>query len=170
MAIAHFRARGLALSFGGAFLQQLNLRYCSDAVRSVVLSPRFGERNSDVVSFHSYGNLNEVCERLDELAECGPPLLCSECLARHHASKFASHLPLFRERNVGIHQWGMVAGRTQTYLHWYTPLQPGAGRRAAPVAARRDAPRRLVVRPGRGPPYCAPTPARTWRWRWSRCR
>ena len=40
--MAHFRARGLALSFGGAFLQQLNLRYCSDAVRSFVLSPRFG--------------------------------------------------------------------------------------------------------------------------------
>lgn len=41
-AMAHFRARGLATSFGGAFLQQLNLRYCSDAVRSFVLSPRFG--------------------------------------------------------------------------------------------------------------------------------
>lgn len=42
VAMAHFRARGLATSFGGAFLQQLNLRYCSDAVRSFVLSPRFG--------------------------------------------------------------------------------------------------------------------------------
>lgn len=42
VAMAHFRARGLAASFGGAFLQQLNLRYCSDAVRSFVLSPRFG--------------------------------------------------------------------------------------------------------------------------------
>ena len=42
VAMAHFRARGLALSFGGAFLQQLNLRYCSDAVRSFVQSPRFG--------------------------------------------------------------------------------------------------------------------------------
>lgn len=41
-AMAHFRARGLATSFGGAFLQQLNLRFCSDAVRSFVLSPRFG--------------------------------------------------------------------------------------------------------------------------------
>ena len=42
VAMAHFRARRLAMSFGGAFLQQLNLRYCSDAVRSFVLSPRFG--------------------------------------------------------------------------------------------------------------------------------
>ena len=42
VAMAHFRARNLALSFGGAFLQQLNLRYCSDAVRSFVQSPRFG--------------------------------------------------------------------------------------------------------------------------------
>ena len=42
VAMAHFRARRLAVSFGGAFLQQLNLRFCSDAVRSFVLSPRFG--------------------------------------------------------------------------------------------------------------------------------
>ena len=42
VAMAHFRARGLVLSFGGAFLQQLNLRYCSDAVRNFVQSPRFG--------------------------------------------------------------------------------------------------------------------------------
>ena len=42
VAMAHFRARGLQLSFGGAFLQQLNLRYCSDAVSKFVLSPRLG--------------------------------------------------------------------------------------------------------------------------------
>ena len=83
-----------------------------------------GERNSDVVSFHSYGNLQEMRERLDELAEYGRPLLCTEWLARHHGSKFASHLPLFRERNVGTYQWGLVAGRTQTYLHWYTRYSP----------------------------------------------
>ena len=83
-----------------------------------------GERNSDVVSFHSYGNLKEVGERLDELAGYGRPLLCTEWLARHHGSKFDSHLPLFRERNVGIYQWGLVAGRTQTYLHWYTRYSP----------------------------------------------
>ena len=93
-------------------------------------------------------------ERLDELQRYGRPLLCTEWLARHHGSKFDSHLPLFRERNVGIYQWGLVAGRTQTYLHWYTryspepeteprlwlhdvmrpdgePVRPGRGRRAA---------------------------------------
>ena len=86
-----------------------------------------GERNSDVVSFHSYGNLNDVRERLDELERYGRPLLCTEWLARHHGSKFASHLPLFRERNVGVYQWGLVAGRTQTYLHWYTRYSPEPG-------------------------------------------
>ena len=83
-----------------------------------------GERNSDVVSFHSYGNLHEVRERLDELEQYGRPVLCTEWLARHHGSKFASHLPLFRERNVGVYQWGLVAGRTQTWLHWYTRYSP----------------------------------------------
>lgn len=86
-----------------------------------------GERNSDVVSFHCYGNLNELRERLDELAGYGRPLLCTEWLARHHGSKFASHLPLFRERRVGSYQWGLAAGRTQTYLHWYTRYSPEPG-------------------------------------------
>ena len=86
-----------------------------------------GERNSDVVSFHSYGNFHEMRERLDELERYGRPLLCTEWLARHHGSKFASHLPLFRERNAGVYQWGLVAGRTQTYLHWYTRYSPEPG-------------------------------------------
>lgn len=42
VAMSHFRARGLQMSFGGAFLQQLNLRYCSDAVMRFVTCERFG--------------------------------------------------------------------------------------------------------------------------------
>ena len=66
-----------------------------------------------------------------------------------HGSKFASHLPLFRERNVGVYQWGLVAGAHPDLAALVHPLQPGAGGRAAPVAARRDPPRRHAVRPGR---------------------
>ena len=46
VAMAHFRARGLKTSFGTAFLQQLNLRYCSDAVMKFVSCKRFGRMAS----------------------------------------------------------------------------------------------------------------------------
>ena len=42
VALTHFRARGWTTSFGNAFLQQLNLRYCSDAVMRFVSCKRFG--------------------------------------------------------------------------------------------------------------------------------
>ena len=42
VALTHFRARGWTTSFGAAFLQQLNLRYCSDAVMRFVSCKRLG--------------------------------------------------------------------------------------------------------------------------------
>ena len=41
-AMRHFRARGMQTSFGSAFLQQLNLRYCSNAVMKFVTCNRLG--------------------------------------------------------------------------------------------------------------------------------
>ena len=34
---------------------------------------------------------------------------------------FERLLPLFRERRIGCWNWGLVAGRTQTYFPWGSP-------------------------------------------------
>ena len=73
-----------------------------------------GERNSDVVSFHSYGNLNEVRERLDELERYGPPA------AVHRVAGAASRLqvrqppaavPRAQRRHLPVGAWWPGAPR-----------------------------------------------------------
>ena len=78
------------------------------------------EQNSDIVSFHSYDDLPTTVRLVDRLSEYGRPLLCTEWLHRPRESRFETHLPIFRERNTGIYNWGLVLGRTQTNLSWDT--------------------------------------------------
>ena len=57
-----------------------------------------------------------MCERLR--IETERPLLCTEYLARQLHSRFESHLPIFRERDIGAISWGLVSGKTQTIHPW----------------------------------------------------
>ena len=42
---------------------------------------------------------------------------------RQHGNTFASILPIFARHRVGGYHWGLVAGKTQTYLPW--EFKPG---------------------------------------------
>lgn len=87
-------------------------------------SPAFAAQNelllreSDVVTFHHYGDLDSTRAILERLAAHGRPVLCTEWMARTLGSRIATHLPLFRERGVGCYVWGLVNGRTQTQFGW----------------------------------------------------
>lgn len=95
---------------------------------------------SDIVSFHGYDAPDGIrakialCERASaDPGEAGGqtdgrgaarktgghrPVVCTEWLHRQSQNTFAAILPIFAERRVGWFHWGLVAGRTQTYLHW----------------------------------------------------
>ncbi|MBO0678707.1 cellulase family glycosylhydrolase [Mycolicibacterium sp. S2-37] len=74
--------------------------------------------HSDVISFHNYGDAREFEGRIDELASLERPMLCTEYLARTMGSTVEEVLPVARRRGVGAYSWGLVAGKTQTYLPW----------------------------------------------------
>jgi hypothetical protein len=74
--------------------------------------------NSDVVTFHSYAKPSEFEARIAELAPLGRPTLCTEYLARTLGSTVEGILPVAKRHNVGAYNWGLVAGKTQTYLPW----------------------------------------------------
>lgn len=74
--------------------------------------------NSDVVTFHSYAKPADFEERIAELAPLGRPVLCTEYLARGLGSTIEDILPIAKRHNVGAYSWGLVAGKTQTYLPW----------------------------------------------------
>ncbi|AGZ52781.1 hypothetical protein MKANGN_03570 [Mycobacterium kansasii] len=74
--------------------------------------------NSDVITFHSYAAPADFEARIAELSPLGRPVVCTEYLARTRGSTVEGILPIAKRHNVGAFNWGMVAGKTQTYLPW----------------------------------------------------
>jgi len=85
---------------------------------------------SDIISFHNYEWPERFEERIKELQRYHRPILCSEYMARGAGSTFDGSLPIAKKYNVAAINWGLVAGKTQTYLPWdswerpYVLLQP----------------------------------------------
>ena len=73
---------------------------------------------SDIISFHNYEAPDAVRRDVERLAARGRPLLCTEWLLRQGGNTFEVILPIFEEHAVGWYHWGLVAGRTQTYMPW----------------------------------------------------
>jgi len=85
---------------------------------------------SDVISFHSYDKPEEFERRVLSLQQYHRPVICTEYMARGNGSTFQGTLPVAKKYNVGAINWGLVAGKTQTYLPWdswqhpYTDREP----------------------------------------------
>lgn len=75
-------------------------------------------KESDVISFHTYGPLEEVKKCVEHLQRYHRPLLCTGFMARPLGSRFDPVLGWFKEQNVGAYCWGFVAGKTQTIYPW----------------------------------------------------
>ena len=73
---------------------------------------------SDIVSFHTYFNLEETTKIVTNLEENGRPMICTEYLARSEGNTFESIMPYFKSRKIGAINWGLVAGKTQTMYSW----------------------------------------------------
>ena len=74
--------------------------------------------NSDVVSFHSYGDPPSLERCLVNLATYDRPLLCTEFMARPNGSVFDPHLRMLRDHGVAAYCWGFVNGKSQTIYPW----------------------------------------------------
>ncbi len=73
---------------------------------------------SDVVSFHNYGTLDELRERVLDLRRYDRPILCTEYMARPRGSRFDPVLGYLKEEKIAAYNWGLVAGKTQTIYPW----------------------------------------------------
>lgn len=86
--------------------------------------------SSDVISFHSYDKPEVFEKRVLSLQQYHRPILCTEYMARGNGSTFQGTLPIARKYHVAAINWGLVAGKTQTYLPWdswkhpYTDREP----------------------------------------------
>ena len=73
---------------------------------------------SDVISFHNYGWPEDFEQRIKDLQQFHRPLLCTEYMARGAGSTFDTVLPIAHKYHVAAINWGLVAGKSQTYLPW----------------------------------------------------
>jgi hypothetical protein len=85
---------------------------------------------SDVISFHNYDKPEEFEKRVIWLQPYHRPIICTEYMARGNGSTFQGTLPIAKKYKVAAINWGLVAGKTQTFLPWdswkhpYTDRQP----------------------------------------------
>jgi len=75
-------------------------------------------RESDIVTFHNYSWPEYFKRQIAWLKKYNRPVLCTEYMARSVGSTFDTVLPIAKQENVGAINWGLVAGKTQTYLPW----------------------------------------------------
>ncbi|MGS2739997.1 1,4-beta-xylanase [Sinomicrobium sp. M5D2P17] len=73
---------------------------------------------SDVISFHNYDHPEDLEEKIKQLQRYGRPMLCTEYMARPNGSTFQGFLPIALKYNVGMYNWGLVDGKSQTKYPW----------------------------------------------------
>lgn len=73
---------------------------------------------SDVISFHNYSWPENFEKAVKTLQQYQRPIICTEYMARPAGSTFDTILPIAQKYKVGAINWGLVAGKTQTYLPW----------------------------------------------------
>lgn len=83
--------------------------------------------DSDVISFHNYDDPRKFELAVKSLLNYRRPLLCTEYMARGNGSTFEGTLPVAKKYNIAAINWGLVAGKTQTYLPWDSWQKPYVG-------------------------------------------
>lgn len=74
--------------------------------------------NSDLITFHNYEWPEASEQRIAQLRPYGRPLVATEWLARGNGSNVDTILPIARRENVGMVNWGLVDGASQTRMPW----------------------------------------------------
>lgn len=86
---------------------------------------RWRLENSDIITYHCYGNVTDETYWIKFLKMYGRPLICTEYMARKFDCRFQNVLPLLRQHNVGAINWGFVSGKTNTIFAWGDPRPDG---------------------------------------------
>lgn len=82
---------------------------------------QFQAENSDIFTYHNYGNLREHQTWINLFQAYGRPMICTEYMARRNNSLFQNIMPLLKQNNIGAINWGFVAGKTNTIFAWDEP-------------------------------------------------
>lgn len=79
---------------------------------------RYALEQSDIISYHNYGDYLTNIRLIQMLKQFGRPILNTEWLARCQHNNVQEMFPLFYLEKIGCYNWGFVAGKYQTYEPW----------------------------------------------------
>ena len=79
---------------------------------------RFGLENSDIISYHNYGTYLTNIKIIKNLKNENRPIINTEWLSRGSKNTVEEMFPLFYLEKIGCYNWGLVAGKYQTYEPW----------------------------------------------------
>ena len=74
--------------------------------------------HSDIITFHNYADSADFRQRVEHLKQFNRPMICTEYMARPQGSTFQDILPIAKANNVGMINWGLVAGKSNTIYPW----------------------------------------------------
>jgi Endo-beta-mannanase len=81
----------------------------------------FQLENSDVITYHNYGDVRDHTYWINFLKLYDRPMICTEYMARRNDSRFENIMPLLKKNNIGAINWGFVSGKTNTIFAWDEP-------------------------------------------------
>jgi glycosyl hydrolase family 2 len=87
---------------------------------------KFQLANSDIITYHNYGDEKAHQKYIDTLKKYKRPLICTEYMARLRNSTFFNIMPVLKKQNIGAINWGLTAGKTNTMYAWDTPIPDGS--------------------------------------------
>lgn len=90
--------------------------YESDATLKPIEKLQLEE--SDIITFHNYDKLADFQRIIGQLKRYDRPILCTEYMARPNGSTFEGFLPIAKKERIGMYNWGLVDGKTQTKYAW----------------------------------------------------
>ena len=94
------------------------------SVEAMAAVARIQIEQSDVISFHNYGWPEDFEHHVSMLKQFHRPQICTEYMARNIGSTFDAVLPIAKREHVGAINWGLVAGKSQTWIPWDSWQRP----------------------------------------------
>ena len=79
---------------------------------------------SDIVTFHTYDDLEGAKRAVTRVSAVGRPMICTEYMARTANSRFEVIMPYLKSENIGAIHWGLVSGKSQTIYPWESWQKP----------------------------------------------
>lgn len=85
----------------------------------------FNISNSDIISYHNYGDPEQHKALAQSLKMYHRPVVCTEYMSRTSGSTFEGIMPMLKELNIGAINWGFVKGKTNTIYSWAEVIPTG---------------------------------------------